>query len=42
MTKMQTAPDAGLTLGERNHIRHEVDMFFATLPTAAVGFQPKI
>jgi len=39
MTKMQTAPPAGLTAGERDYIRRELDMVFSTLPTVAEGFQ---
>jgi hypothetical protein len=42
MTKMQTALTAGLTPGERDYIRRELDMFFSTLPTVAEGFQLKI
>jgi hypothetical protein len=41
MTKMQTAPVAGFTPGERDYIRRELDMFFSTLPTVAEGFQLK-
>ena len=41
MTKMQTAPVAGFTAGERDYIRRELDMFFSTLPTVAEGFQLK-
>jgi hypothetical protein len=41
MTKMQTALTAGLTPGERDYIRRELDMFFSTLPTVAEGFQLK-
>jgi hypothetical protein len=40
MAKMQTAPAAGFTPGERDYIRRELDMFFSTLPTVAEGFQP--
>ena len=39
MTKMQTAPAAGFTAGERDYIRRELDMVFSTLPTVAEGFQ---
>ena len=39
MTKMQTAPPAGFTAGERDYIRRELDMVFSTLPTVAEGFQ---
>ena len=39
MSKMQTAPVAGFTAGEREYIRRELDMFFSTLPTVADGFQ---
>jgi hypothetical protein len=42
MSKMQTAPLAGFTPGERDYIRRELDMFFSTLPTVAEGFQLKI
>jgi hypothetical protein len=35
MTKMQTAPVAGFTPGERDYIRRELDMYFSTLPTVA-------
>jgi hypothetical protein len=41
MSKMQTAPAAGFTPGERDYIRRELDMFFSTLPTVAEGFQLK-
>src|ERR1700733_9881971 len=41
MTKIQTAPSAGFTPGERDYIRRELDMFFSTLPTVAEGFQLK-
>jgi len=41
MTKMQTAPGAGFTPGERDYIRRELDMFFSTLPTVAEGFPLK-
>ncbi|MGD0110009.1 MAG: hypothetical protein ABSC06_39235 [Rhodopila sp.] len=39
MAKMQTAPPAGFTPGERDYIRRELDMVFSTLPTVAEGFQ---
>ena len=39
MAKMQTAPAAGFTPGERGYIRRELDMVFSTLPTVAEGFQ---
>jgi len=39
MAKMQTAPAAGFTPGERDYIRRELDMVFSTLPTVAEGFQ---
>jgi hypothetical protein len=42
MSKIQTAPAAGFTPGERDYIRRELDMFFSTLPTVAEGFQLKI
>jgi hypothetical protein len=38
MTKMQSAPVAGFTAGERDYIRRELDMFFSTFPTVAEGF----
>ena len=41
MAKMQTAPIAGFTPGERDYIRRELDMFFSALPTVAEGFQLK-
>ncbi len=41
MTKMQTAPVAKFTPGERDYIRRELDMFFSTLPTVAEGFPLK-
>jgi hypothetical protein len=41
MSKMQTAPPAGFTPGEREYIRRELDMFFSTLPSVAEGFQLK-
>jgi hypothetical protein len=41
MTKMQTAPAAGFTAGERDYIRRELDMFFSTFPTVAEGFSLK-
>src|SRR6202050_3638178 len=39
MTKK--APVTGLSPGEREYIRRELDMFFSTLPTVAEGFQLK-
>jgi hypothetical protein len=39
MSKMQTLPVAGFTAGERDYIRRELDMFFASLPSVADGFQ---
>ena len=42
MSKMQTAPGAGFTPGERDYIRRELDMFFSTFPTVAEGFLLKI
>jgi hypothetical protein len=41
MSKIQTAPVAGFTPGERDYIRRELDMIFSTLPTVAEGFQLK-
>ncbi len=41
MTKLQTAPVAVFTAGERAYIRGELDMVFSTLPTVAEGFQLK-
>jgi hypothetical protein len=41
MTKLQTAPVAVFTAGERNYIRGELDLVFSTLPTVAEGFQLK-
>ena len=38
MSKIQTAPVAGFSPGERDYIRRELDMFFSTLPTVAEGF----
>ena len=41
MSKIQIAPVAGLTPGERAYIRRELDVFFSTLPTVAEGFYLK-
>ena len=41
MSKIQTAPLAGFTPGERDYIRRELDMFFSTLPSVSEGFQLK-
>src|SRR5271155_582084 len=41
MSKIQTAPLAAFTPGERDYIRRELDMFFSTLPTVAEGFHLK-
>jgi hypothetical protein len=41
MSKIQTAPIAGFTPGERDYIRRELDMFFSTLPSVAEGFHLK-
>ena len=41
MSKIQTAPVAGFTPGERAYIRNELDRFFSTLPTVAEGFYLK-
>jgi len=41
MSKIETAPAAGFTPGERAYIRNELDMFFSTLPSVAEGFQLK-
>src|SRR5208282_3116384 len=38
MSKIQTAPVAGFTPGERAYIRNELDRFFSTFPTVAEGF----
>ena len=38
MSKIETAPAAGFTPGERAYIRNELDMFFSTLPSVAEGF----
>jgi hypothetical protein len=42
MTKMPTVPVAGFTPGERDYIRRELEMFFATFPAVAEGFLLKI
>jgi hypothetical protein len=41
MSKMQIGSSAGFTVGEREYIRRQLDMFFSTLPTVAEGFQLK-
>ena len=41
MTQDSSVDAAGLTAGERDYIRRELDMFFSTLPTVAEGFQLK-
>jgi len=41
MSKMQTTSRSRFTLGERDFIRRELDMFFSMLPTVAEGFQLK-
>ena len=41
MSKIETAPAAGFTPGERAYIRNELDMFFSTLPSVAEGFHLK-
>jgi hypothetical protein len=41
MSKMQTTSRSRFTLGERDFIRRELDMFFSTLPTVAEGLQLK-
>ena len=41
METMQKTMIAGLTSGERDYIRRELDQFFSTLPTVAEGFQIK-
>ena len=41
MSKLETAPTAGFTPGERAYIRNELDMFFSTLPSVAEGFHLK-
>jgi hypothetical protein len=41
---MSRPPDrmiAGFTVGKREYIRRELDMFFSTLPSVAEGFQLK-
>jgi len=38
MSKIETAPAAGFTPGERAYIRNELDIFFSTLPSVAEGF----
>jgi hypothetical protein len=41
MSKTPERMIAGLTTGERNYIRRELDIFFSTLPSVAEGFQLK-
>jgi hypothetical protein len=41
MSKTPERMNAGLTTGERNYIRRELDIFFSTLPSVAEGFQLK-
>ena len=41
MTNLQNGEAAGLTPGERDYIRRELDMFFSTYPRVADGFQLK-
>jgi len=41
MSKIETAPAAGFTPGERAYIRNELDIFFSTLPSVAEGFHLK-
>ncbi|MBN9560461.1 MAG: hypothetical protein J0H14_06980 [Alphaproteobacteria bacterium] len=41
MSRMQKQSIAGLTAGERDYIRRELDRFFSTLPSVAEGFQLK-
>ena len=41
MTQDSSIDAAGLTAGERDYIRRELDVFFSTLPTVAEGFQLK-
>ena len=41
---MSKTPDqmiAGFTVGERDYLRRELDMFFSTLPSVVEGFQLK-
>ena len=39
MSKTPERMIAGLTTGERNYIRRELDIFFSTLPSVAEGFR---
>ena len=39
MAQDSSVDAAGLTAGERDYIRRELDMFFSSLPTVAEGFQ---
>ncbi len=41
MSKQQPDPGEDFTIGERDYIRRELDMFFSTLPTVAEGFMLK-
>ena len=41
MTQDNSLDAAGLTAGERDYIRRELDMFFSTLPSVAEGFPLK-
>ena len=41
MSKPSTQTPAVFTVGERDYIRRELDMFFSTLPSVADGFQIK-
>jgi hypothetical protein len=42
MTKSQKVSAVGFTVGEREYIRRELDMFFSAYPSVAEGFQLKI
>ena len=42
MSKPQNRTIAGLTPGERDYIRRELDVYFTTLPSVAEGFQLRV
>lgn len=42
MSKSQKRIIAGLTPGERDYIRRELDVYFTTLPSVAEGFQLRV
>ncbi len=42
MSKSQQRMTAGLTTGERDYIRRELDRYFTTLPSVAEGIQVKV